>query len=61
VKVERTSKGVTIDLDWSESEELMVDLFQARSMDGFNPYPITKELTSQLDEILGEKKNERRT
>lgn len=53
MKVERTSKGVTIELDYTELENLLSDLLHYKSECKAVAYPSTLELLSQLDEIYG--------
>ena len=53
MKVERTEKGMMIELDYTEAENLLSDLFHYKSECREVIYPSTEELLSQLDELYG--------
>jgi hypothetical protein len=54
MKVLRIEKGIMIELDYTEAENLLSDLFHYKSECREVIYPSTEELLSQLDELYGE-------
>jgi len=53
MKVERTSKGVTIRLDWEECEDMKDELDGAVFI-SMIAFPTLSAIQSELDEIIGE-------
>jgi hypothetical protein len=54
MKLIREQNKIVIELDYTESENLLSDLLHYKSECEAIAYPSTLELLSQLDEILGE-------